>query len=160
MKSKASWYVVGIAAICVIGTTLMMFGRREVKAGGAKMSREFPLSVDDSVYDGEGFFEDYCACYSDYDEIRSMTVSLQGKWQSGRIYLTLVDDEGKCSGRGNISSSRKFPSRTPAMHRRKAYNCATALKRVPSVTGRSPLRNRYSHTKNGSNRNVSHNIRL
>ena len=59
MKSKTSWYVVGIAAICVIGTTLMMLGRRETKGGGAKMSREFPLSVGDSVYDGEGLFEDY-----------------------------------------------------------------------------------------------------
>ena len=107
MKSKTSWYVVGIAAICVIGMTLMMLGRREVKGGGAKMSRKFPLSVDDSVYDGEGFFEDYCACYSDYDEIRSMTVSLQGKWQSGRIYLTLVDDEGKVFWSWEYSSEQE-----------------------------------------------------
>lgn len=107
MKSRASRIVVVIAVISVVIMVLVVLGRREVKAGSSTITQEFPLSVSDSVYDEEGFFENYSGSYSDYDEIRSMTVSLQGEWKSGRIYLTLVDDAGNVFGNWSYSSPQE-----------------------------------------------------
>ena len=108
MKSEGSWSMFVIAILCVIVIVIVLLGRRDVKAGGSKIQQRFPLSIAESVYDREGFYEDRCAFYSDYDAIRSIKVTVQGEWESGRIYLTLVDDAGKEFGSWSYSSPQEI----------------------------------------------------
>ena len=105
MKSEGSRSMFVIAILCVIVIVIVLLGRRDVKAGSSKIQQRFPLSIAESVYDREGFFEDRCAFYSDYDAIRSIKVTVQGEWESGS------------SAPGRILLRRKSRSRLPATSR-------------------------------------------